>query len=91
NGTLIVVSHDRYFLDKITDSQLIISDQRVHKKLTNESKEPEDKAELVLKLETERQEVLGKLSLLTPNDSSYPELDERFKTLTKKIQDLKHE
>ncbi len=91
NGTLIVVSHDRYFLDKITDSQLIISNQRVHKKLTNESKEPEDKAELVLKLETERQEVLGKLSLLTPNDSSYPELDERFKTLTKKIQDLKHE
>jgi macrolide transport system ATP-binding/permease protein len=44
--------------------------------------------ELRLKLETERQEVLGKLSFMTPNDKAYTELDKRFKDLTKQINEL---
>ncbi|WP_068672630.1 ribosomal protection-like ABC-F family protein [Oceanobacillus sp. Castelsardo] len=89
NGTLIVVSHDRYFLEKITDSQLIIVNKSIQKKLNHESSNRKDEAELLLKLETERQEVLGRLSFLTPSEDSYIELDERFKELTKKIQELK--
>jgi macrolide transport system ATP-binding/permease protein len=89
NGTLIVVSHDRYFLDKITDNQLVISNKCIQKKLTNELKSREEETELLLKLETERQEVLGRLSFLTPSEDAYTELDERFKELTKNIQELK--
>lgn len=89
NGTLIVVSHDRYFLEKITDNQLVISNKCIQKKLTNELKSREEEAELLLKLETERQEVLGRLSFLTPSEDAYTELDERFKELTKNIQELK--
>ncbi len=44
--------------------------------------------ELRLTLETERQEVLGKLSFLTSKDKEYKALDERFKELTKQIKEL---
>ncbi|HEY2420327.1 MAG TPA: hypothetical protein VGI04_02870 [Neobacillus sp.] len=42
-------------------------------------------AEQRLKLETERQEVLGKLSFLSAKSQEYVELDQRFIELTKKI------
>ena len=45
-------------------------------------------AELILKLETERQEVLGKLSFLTQKDHAYEELDLKFKELSRQINEL---
>ena len=48
----------------------------------------EDHEELRLTLETERQEVLGKLSFMTPNHKEYEVLDLRFKELTKLINNL---
>lgn len=45
--------------------------------------------EALLKLETERQEVLGKLSFMTVKDSQYPELDAKFSEITKQINQLK--
>ncbi|TKJ01161.1 ABC transporter ATP-binding protein, partial [Bacillus cereus] len=48
----------------------------------------DDIEELRLTLETERQEVLGKLSFLTSNDKEYKALDERFMELTKQIKEL---
>ena len=48
----------------------------------------ENHEELRLKLETERQEVLGKLSFITPNHKEYEVLDQRFKELTKLINNL---
>ncbi|MGG3326544.1 ABC transporter ATP-binding protein, partial [Bacillus velezensis] len=49
----------------------------------------DDAEELRLKLETERQEVLGKLSFMTPADKQYRELDQKFKELTEEIKKLK--
>ncbi|MBO1000948.1 ABC-F type ribosomal protection protein [Bacillus sp. SD075] len=87
-GTLIVVSHDRYFLKKTTSSKLVISNIHIQKQLYESSSKRDDLEELRLTLETERQEVLGKLSFMTPNDKAYTELDKKFNELTKKINEL---
>jgi macrolide transport system ATP-binding/permease protein len=86
-----VVSHDRYFLEKTTSSKLLISNNRIQKQLVNECRKRDDQNEWRLKLETERQEVLGKLSFMTPNSELYVELDLRFKELTKQINELKEQ
>lgn len=89
NGTLLVVSHDRYFLDKVTNSVWEVHGQQIEKKWRKEVKQDEDVKTLRLKLETERQEILGKLSFLTAKDKDYAKLDEKFNELTKRINELK--
>ncbi len=88
NGTMLVVSHDRYFLEKTTNLKLAFSNGSIQKQFKEPSKQRDQTAELKLKLETERQEVLGKLSFLTPKDEAYAELDLKFKLLTKQIKEL---
>ena len=89
NGTLIVVSHDRYFLEKTTSTRLVIADGRIQKQLNEPASERDDQEELRLKLETERQEVLGRLSFMMPGDKEYEELDRKFKELTEQINKMK--
>jgi macrolide transport system ATP-binding/permease protein len=88
NGTLIVVSHDRYFLEKTTNTKLVITNHNIQKQLNEPVAKRDNLEELRLKLETERQEVLGKLSFLTAKDPAYAELDQKFKDLTKQIKEL---
>ena len=88
NGTLLVVSHDRYFLEKTTSSKLVISNNGIHRQWNELAQNNDAKEELRLRLETERQEVLGKLSFLTPKDQAYVELDLKFNELTKQIKAL---
>ncbi len=88
NGTLVIVSHDRYFLEKTTNTKLVFSNHMIQKQLEKPIKTRDDIEELRLTLETERQEVLGKLSFLTSNDKGYKELDERFIELTKQLTEL---
>ncbi|RFU61081.1 ribosomal protection-like ABC-F family protein [Bacillus sp. V59.32b] len=87
-GTLVVVSHDQYFLSKTTSVQLIFENHRIQKKLKQSNEKVDSLAEQRLKLETERQEVLGKLSFLSSKSPEYTELDQRFNELTKKIKRL---
>jgi len=89
NGTLLIVSHDRYFLEKTTNSTIGIEKGRIIKQLKEMPAKIDIQKEQLLKLETERQEVLGKLSFLTVKDSQYPELDAKFNELTKQINQLK--
>ncbi|MED1203776.1 ribosomal protection-like ABC-F family protein [Heyndrickxia acidicola] len=90
NGTLLVVSHDRYFLGKITNTKLVFSNNSIIKRLNRKESLPkrDDREELRLTLETERQEVLGKLSFISPSHKDYEKLDLRFKELTKRINEL---
>jgi macrolide transport system ATP-binding/permease protein len=88
NGTLIIVTHDRYFLDKTTNIKLVIANQHIQKQWEQAPEKRDEGKELRLKLETERQEVLGKLSFMKPKDVEYAQLDQRFKELTKQINEL---
>ncbi|ANU15881.1 elongation factor 3 [Planococcus maritimus] len=89
-GTLLVVSHDRYLLDKATDGQLVFADGTIRKQLGKAAPQASlgSSGELRLKLETERQAVLGKLSFMQPKDKGYSELDRRFVELTRQIKEL---
>ena len=90
-GTLLIVSHDRYLLEKTTNTKLIISNQTMKKQWKEEEsfKKLDEQEELRLTLETERQEVLGRLSLITPGSKGYEELDHKFKELTQSINEIK--
>lgn len=88
-GTLLVVSHDCYFLEKTTDSVWAFENERIHKKWQdNPPTSADNLASLRLKLENERQEILGKLSFLTAKDKDYAMLDQTFNELTKRINEL---
>ena len=89
NGTMLVVSHDQTFREKTTTSKLVIKGKQIHKQLDEPAPERDEQEELLMKLETERQEVLGRLSFMTPKDSAYVALDRRFNELTKEINGLK--
>lgn len=93
-GTILLVTHDRYFLEKLTNKLLIFENKTIRKvemgynewiHKTNESLREKD----LLKLETERQAVLGELSYLQKKDSKYKELDQQFIALTNQINALK--
>jgi macrolide transport system ATP-binding/permease protein len=88
-GTLIIVSHDQYFLSKTTSVQLVFENNQIQKKISKSIETVDSSEELRLKLETERQEVLGKLSFLTSKSPEYQELDQRLNELTRKIKGLK--
>jgi macrolide transport system ATP-binding/permease protein len=88
-GTLIIVSHDRYFLEKTTEVKLVIENETIKKQLDEPASERNDKEEWLMKLETERQEVLGRLSFMMQDDKEYSELDKKFIELTKQINELK--
>lgn len=86
NGTVIVVSHDRYFIEKTTNIRfMIVNQQLVTPSATVETSTEKQR----MQLENRRQEVLGKLSFLTPNDADYEALDREFHALTTQINALK--
>lgn len=89
-GTLLVVSHDQYFVERLVDQYLVIEEgklKKISKGQTNVQKNTTE--EELLQLETARQEVLGKLSFMTPLDADYATLDAKFKELTQQINALK--
>lgn len=99
-GTLLFASHDRYFTEKLADGILVFGEEAVRKlpitpsewegKRSGTERDSDGKAreEERLRLETERQAVLGKLSLLSPGDAEYKDLDRRFLELTRVIREL---
>lgn len=87
-GTLLVVSHDRYFLEKTTNNTLQIANGSIQRRWKETPPQIDDTVAIRLKLETERQEVLGKLSFLTITDKEYATLNQKFNELTKRINEL---
>ncbi|WP_338781549.1 ABC-F family ATP-binding cassette domain-containing protein [Metabacillus sp. FJAT-52054] len=97
SGTLLIVSHDYYFLEKLSDCLLVIEEDQVirrYEMTLNEWEkkdslnESQDDKEQLLILETELSAVLGKLSLLQPGDPEYAELDNSFNLLMSRKKDL---
>ncbi|WP_438313169.1 ribosomal protection-like ABC-F family protein [Sporosarcina sp. FA9] len=96
-GTLLFASHDRYFTERMANGLLIFENGTIQKvpmtyvewQERGTVVQPEKKEEERLRLETELQAVLGKLSLMKPNDKGYAELDKTFLELSGLSRDLK--
>lgn len=97
SGTLLVISHDVYFLNNLCDKLLVIEDQLIkrvemgleeYENLKSSPKQESNLEEELLVLETEISAVLGELSMLTPETERYKELDGQFLKLTKRKREL---
>ncbi|QUG43342.1 ABC-F type ribosomal protection protein [Psychrobacillus sp. INOP01] len=93
-GTILLVTHDRYFLEKLTNKLLVFENKSIRKLEMNYNEWMHKNNESLLEkelltLETERQAVLGELSFLKRNDPKYSTLDIQFNELTKKINKLR--
>jgi macrolide transport system ATP-binding/permease protein len=96
NGTIITVSHDYYFLNKLCD-KLLVFDNRKIKRLEmkpeeyfnkNNSAEPTDKKETLMIIENRISTILGELSLIDQKNPKYMELDSEFNALLKEKRKL---
>ncbi|SES30276.1 ribosomal protection-like ABC-F family protein [Psychrobacillus sp. OK032] len=94
-GTILLVTHDRYFLEKLTNKLLVFENKTIRKvemnynEWTHKNEETSREIQL-MKLETERQAVLGELSYLQKKDAKYSKLDQQFIALTKQINELRN-
>ena len=93
-GTILLVTQDRYFLEKLTDKLLVIENKTIrrieqsYRDWMNPTNETSKEQEL-LRLETERQAVLGELSFLDKKHPRYEVLNQQFMHLTKLINQIK--
>ncbi len=96
-GTILVVSHDVYFLQHVCDKLLVFEDKKI-RRVEMSIEEYENKRntlqnapspsqreveEELLRVNTEISAVLGELSLLTPDSKMYGTLDQEFQNLLK--------
>ncbi|KKI93924.1 ABC transporter ATP-binding protein [Bacillus sp. SA1-12] len=99
SGTILIVSHDYYFINKLCDKLLVIKDQKMTRvemnleqyELKKQQKTTLSKQQLeeeLMRINTEISAVLGELSMLTPEAKKYRELDAAFKTLTKRKREV---
>ncbi|MFC5601890.1 ribosomal protection-like ABC-F family protein [Sporosarcina koreensis] len=96
-GTLLFASHDRYFVDRMADGLLVFENGGIRKlpmtlreweeRRTAPPKKPSNEERL--RMETELQAVLGKLSMLKPGDGEYSKLDQEFQKLSRRLRELK--
>lgn len=96
-GTLLFASHDRYFTERLADGLLVFEEKTVRKlpmtyaEWTERADTPQaDQQEAEkLRLETELQAVLGKLSMMKMGDPGYDELDGDFLAIAKRLREMK--
>ncbi len=94
-GTIITVSHDYYFLNKLCDRLLVFEDQQI-KRLEmkpeeyfyKDVKKEDNQEEALLIIENKIAMILGELSLIDQKDPKYRELDQEFNELLKQKRNL---
>ncbi len=99
-GTILTVSHDQYFLEKMCDKLLVFENQVIkrvemaleeYQQKNHQGEEPkaiQNKEEEKLLLDNEISATIGKLSLLSKDDPMYEELDKKLLALMKKKREL---
>lgn len=99
-GSIIIVSHDRYLLEKLCDKVLIFEDGKIYRKedsfkeymlkLENRDIRCNEKVteERLIIVENRIAKILGELSLLNIQDERYTILDEEFKLLIQEKKEL---
>lgn len=94
-GTIITVSHDYYFLNKLCDKLLVFDNQRIKRwemkpeeYFNKNSVEPTDSKETLMIIENRIATILGELSLIDQKNPKYMELDSEFNALLKEKRKL---
>lgn len=95
-GTLLFASHDQYFTERMANGLLVFEGGTIKKlpmtfaewKERGTREHPEKTEEERLRLETELQAVLGKLSMLKQGDEEYGNLDSKFHELNRRLREL---
>jgi macrolide transport system ATP-binding/permease protein len=94
-GTIITVSHDYYFLNKLCDRLLVFENQHIKRvEMTPEEyfnkkvKKEDNQEEALLIIENKIAVILGELSLIDQKDPKYLVLDQEFKELLKQKRNL---
>jgi macrolide transport system ATP-binding/permease protein len=91
-GTIIIVSHDRYLLERICDKLLVFQDNKINRLESNfkdylekEMNNKKDKKQLSanekLVIDNRIAYIIGELSKYSPEDLEYKKLDLEFKEL----------
>jgi macrolide transport system ATP-binding/permease protein len=95
NGTIITVSHDYYFLNKLCNNLLVFENQKIQRiemkpeeYLYKNSPEPTDEKETLMIIENRIATILGELSLIDQKNPKYVELDSEFNELLKQKRKL---
>ncbi|WP_223701771.1 ribosomal protection-like ABC-F family protein [Sutcliffiella deserti] len=89
NGTLIVISHDRYFIEKLCGKLLVIEDKKIkrvetglkeyeEKKMKQVSSSVKETREQRVVLEARITELLGKISMVSKDSEEYSAMDEEL-------------
>ncbi|MBF0707263.1 ABC-F type ribosomal protection protein [Alkalihalobacillus hwajinpoensis] len=99
-GTLLIVSHDVYFMEKMCDQLLVFENQqikRVERNLAEYRKRVQEKSSSVSSKKEEEQKMLldneisaliSKISLLLPGDPEIAEIDQKLAILLEKKRSL---
>ncbi|WP_226668460.1 ribosomal protection-like ABC-F family protein [Metabacillus litoralis] len=98
SGTLLIVSHDFYFLNKVCNKLLVIANKKV-KRIETNLKDFQEKQnqkyhtnrlikEELLRITTNLSAIISELSLVSKDSQIYKQLDNEFLTLTNRKQEL---
>ncbi|MBT2639539.1 ribosomal protection-like ABC-F family protein [Bacillus sp. ISL-39] len=97
-GSILVVSHDVYFQEKISDKLLLIDDGKISRKEfgmkeynTRKSRPDQgskERAERMMVLQYEINAIIGRLSFMTRDEPGYEQLDKELSELLKKKREL---
>ncbi|MBT2677929.1 ABC-F type ribosomal protection protein [Bacillus sp. ISL-35] len=96
-GSLLVVSHDIYFLEKISDKLLVIENRKITRKefgmkeyneSTVKKVNDKEKEEQLMVLQNEINAIIGRLSYMTRDEPGYEELDQKLTELFRKKREL---
>ncbi|KAA0547033.1 ABC-F family ATP-binding cassette domain-containing protein [Bacillus sp. BGMRC 2118] len=86
-GTLLIVSHDQYFMDKMCNKILVLEQNMLTryelslKEYVNRDAHLTEINEELLRIQNRMNYVLGKLSIISPASGEYLELDQEFQSL----------
>ncbi|OCA82289.1 ABC transporter ATP-binding protein [Bacillus sp. FJAT-27225] len=95
SGTLIIVSHDRYFVERLCDKILLIENNRIQryemslkefldKKYNHVNLDERNRQEALAVLDTKIAELLGKISLIPKDSVEYMQVDLQLNELIQK-------
>lgn len=96
-GSLLIVSHDVYFLEKISEKLLVIDNGKITRKefgmkgMNNQSSRVlsnKEKEEQLMVLQNEINAIIGRLSFMTRDEPGYMELEKGLAELLKKKREL---